>query len=194
MRKRWSTVFIAFVIIAILSGSILAQGKRVLMVIAHNGFRDEELARPKTLLEGAGYEVIIASSSLGEAKGMLGVKIKPHILLQDAKVADYEAVIFVGGIGAQQYWHDPMAHRLAQEAISQGKVLGAICIAPVILANAGVLQGKKATVWASEKRKLENRGAQYTGRMVEADGRIVTANGPQAAEAFGKEILRLLGR
>ncbi|MBW2039836.1 MAG: DJ-1/PfpI family protein [Deltaproteobacteria bacterium] len=194
MRKRWLFIFLIFILFAILTGGILAQGKRVLMVIAHNGFRDEELARPKALLEEAGYQVTIASSSLGEAKGMLGARAKPQILFKDVKVSDYEAVIFVGGIGAQEYWHDAAAHHLAQEAISQGKVLGAICIAPVILANAGVLQGKRATVWASEEGRLRKKGAKYTGKMVEVNGLIVTANGPKAAEAFGKEILRLMRR
>ncbi|UCC66012.1 MAG: DJ-1/PfpI family protein [Deltaproteobacteria bacterium] len=164
------------------------------MVIGHSGFRDEELARPKAILEEAGYQVSVASSSLKEAKGMLGARVKPQILLGDVKVADYEAVIFVGGIGAQEFWHDPVAHHLAQEAVSQGKILGATCIAPVILANAGVLRGKKATVWASEEAKLRKKGGQYTGKMVEVDGLIVTATGPRAAEAFEKEILRLLRR
>lgn len=119
---------------------------RVVMIIAHRNFRDEELQEPKTILEEEGIRVIIASSSKDTATGMLGAIVKPDILISEIKIEEYNAIIFVGGSGASQYWNDPSAHRIAQEALSQGKILGAICIAPVILANAGVLENRRATV------------------------------------------------
>jgi len=75
-----------------------------------------------------------------------------------------------------------------------GKVIGAICIAPVTLANAGLLKGRKATVWASEKARIETKGAIYTGADVQVDDNIVTANGPNAAKAFGEALLKLLAK
>ena len=97
----------------------------------------------------------------------------------------------MGGNGASEYWDDPLAHALAQEAVRLKKVLGAICIAPVTLAKAGVLKGVRATVWASEASQLKFSGAQYTGNPVETDGLIVTANGPAAAREFGQQIVNL---
>ncbi len=112
-----------------------AAGKgQVLMVIASRDFRDEEYARPREILESAGYTVIVASRSRETARGMLGMRVQPDLLLSEACAADYDAVVFVGGSGAQTYWDDPEAHRLAREAASGGKVVAAICIAPVILA------------------------------------------------------------
>ncbi|MFH1774816.1 MAG: DJ-1/PfpI family protein [Methanobacteriota archaeon] len=165
---------------------------KVLMIIASQRFRDEELLKPKKVLEEQGVEVTIASSSLETATGMLGAKVKPDILLRDARVEDYDAVIFVGGTGAQEYWNDSLAHSIARKAAESKKLLGAICIAPVTLANAGLLAGRKATVWSSEVGKIKSKGANYTGAGVEIDGKIITADGPGSAEKFGWAIANSL--
>lgn len=169
------------------------QGKSIVMIIAHRDFRDEEYKEPRRIFEAKGATVRVASSSLEVAKGMLGAEVKPDLLLKDIVVGDYDAIVFVGGSGAQEYWNDPVAHAIAQEAVAQGKVLAAICIAPATLAKAGVLQGKKATVFSSEAGTLKACGANYTGASVERDGLIITANGPQAATKFAEEIAKALG-
>ncbi|RKY75060.1 DJ-1 family protein [candidate division KSB1 bacterium] len=167
-------------------------GKRIVMVIAHQNFRDEEYREPRKLFEEAGAKVTVASSSLNIARGMLGMKVKPDALLDSIQVQNYDAVVFVGGMGATEYWENPKAHSLAQEAYEKGNVVGAICLAPVTLANAGLLAGKKATVFQSATDNLKAKGAIYTGRSVEVAGNIVTANGPAAAQAFAEAIAKLL--
>ncbi|MEM2928970.1 MAG: DJ-1/PfpI family protein [Nitrososphaerota archaeon] len=167
-------------------------GLKIVMIIAEKDFRDEELQKPKEILEKYGAKVVIASSTTNIATGMLGMKIKPDILLNEINIEEYNAIIFVGGSGASQYWNDPIAHSIAKEAIKKDKILCAICIAPVTLANAGILQGKKATVWPSEAEKIKNMGAIYTGASVEIDEKIITANGPAAAEEFGEAIAKAL--
>ena len=169
------------------------QGKSILMIIAHQNFRDEEYQEPRQIFEARGAKITVASSSLEVAKGALGAQVKPDLLLKDAAVGDYDAIVFVGGPGAQEYWDDPVAHVIAQEAVAEGKVLAAICIAPATLAKAGVLKGKKATVFSSEAGALKAGGANYTGASVERDGLIITANGPQAAAEFAEEIAKALG-
>ena len=169
-----------------------AQGKRVVMIIARSDYRDEELLAPRRILEAAGAEVVVAASSLQPAKGMLGATVAPDVLLADVDPEQYDAVIFVGGAGAQEYWENTRAHEIARATLEHGKILGAICIAPVTLANAGVLAGKRATVWASEAPRLKAKGAQYTGHPVEVDGGIVTADGPESAEEFGRAMLAAL--
>jgi len=169
------------------------QGKNVLMIIAHQDFRDEEYQEPRQLFEARGAKVTVASSSPEIAKGALGAQVKPDLLLKDVVVGDYDAIVFVGGPGAQEYWNDPVAHAVAQEAVAQSKVLAAICIAPTTLAKAGVLQGKKATVFSSEAEALKAGKANYTGASVERDGLIVTADGPKAATRFAEEIAKALG-
>jgi len=169
------------------------EGKKVLMIIAHRDFRDEEYERPRQILEARGAMVTVASSSLEVAKGMLGAKVKPDILLENVEVEDYDAIIFIGGVGATEYWDDPTAHAIARKAVERSKVLAAICIAPVTLAKAGVLEGRRATAFSSAVKELEAGGAACTGAEVERDGLLITATGPDAAAKFGEEIARTLG-
>ncbi len=166
--------------------------KTVVLIIAEKIFRDEEYQVPKDILSKTGVNVITASTTIGEAVGKLGLKVKPDILISQIDIDKLDALIFIGGGGAEQYFHDPLAHRLAKEAIEKEKILGAICIAPVILANAGLLRGKRATVFPSGSESLKKGGATYTGGEVEIDGRLITGCGPEAATKFGEELVKML--
>ena len=169
-----------------------AKGKKAVMIIAQNNFRDEELLKPKEILEKNGVAVTVASSSLKESTGMLGAKVKPDILFTTIKVSDFDAIVFVGGSGSMEYWDNPTAHKLATEANTAKKIIGAICIAPVTLAKAGLLKGKKATTYSSTINDIKACGAVYTGADVERDGNIVTAGGPVAAQKFGETLVKAL--
>jgi len=170
-----------------------AKPVKVLMIIAPDNFRDEELREPRRILQQHGATVVIASTARREYTGMKGMKVTPDLTLKQVNVADYGAIVFIGGVGAKTYWNHPTALQIAKDTVRLKKVLGAICIAPVILANAGVLKGKRATVWSSEAGRLRAKGAIYTGASVEVDGRIITGNGPEAAVKFGHALARTLG-
>ncbi len=161
---------------------------KVLFVIAPKDFRDEELLEPKELLDESNVETTIASKGVEAATGMLGAMVPVDIDYKDANPEDYDAIVFVGGTGAKIYFEDPIAHELARKA----KIKAAICIAPSILANAGLLKGKKATAYNSEQHNLEQQGVEFTGELVTVDNNIVTASGPAAAREFGEAILKLL--
>ena len=166
--------------------------KKVVMVIAQNEFRDDEFFPPKEILERSGIEVKVASTSLAQARGSLGGLYKPDLLLKDIKSGDFAAIIFIGGMGATQYLDDPLAHKLARDFLNSNKVVSAICIGPVILAKAGILKGKQATVIAPEADKIKEAGAIYTAKTVEKDGNIITANGPGAAKEFAEALVKVL--
>ncbi len=166
--------------------------KRAAMIIAPEKFRDEELFEPKEILEKAGISVTVVSTGLSPAKGVKGGIITPEARITDLNTDDYDALIFVGGGGSSVYWDNPVAHALSHDTVKKGKILAAICIAPVTLARAGVLRGRRATVWPSEAEQLSTAGAQYTARSVEKDGNIITGSGPTAAREFGEEIKRAL--
>jgi protease I len=167
-------------------------GKKVVMIIAEKDFRDEELFDTKEIIEKAGAEVTVASSSLKAAKGMLGGTQKPDILLKDVAAEKFDAVVFVGGTGASQYWEDDAALSLARTAAGSGRLVCAICIAPVTLANAGLLDGKKATVWKDQAGTIQRKGGKYTKARVETDGNIITADGPRSSKEFARAIVRAL--
>ena len=167
---------------------------KAVFVIAPGNFRDEELFHPKEALESKNISVQIASISKGIFAGKLGAKAEATLSLEDAKAENFDAIIFVGGPGASIYFNNSKAQALARDFYSKGKITSAICIAPSILANAGLLKGKKATCFPSEAQNLKAKGALYTGSPVETDGLIITADGPSSAKAFGKEIAKLLAK
>jgi protease I len=169
-------------------------GRRVLVVIASKNFRDEEYHVPRKMLEENGARVTVACSKLDPAKGMLGAVVKPDLLLKDAKAADYDAVVFVGGSGSPEYWNDATAHALAKAFHEKGKPTTAICLAPVTLAKAGLLKGRKATVWSDAQKELKAAGASLQTQGCVSDGNLITADGPQSAEAFGSALVKALAR
>ena len=168
--------------------------KKALLIIAPDKFRDEEYFHTKEELEATGVKVTTASSASGEITGMLGGKAKPDKSLNDIKVDEYDAIVFVGGVGASAYFNNSQALEIAKKADKKGKVLAAICIAPTILANAGVLKGKKATLWGDPAliENMKGKGGEYTGEPVTQDGKIITGEGPNVARNFGRAIAQTL--
>jgi protease I len=187
------TIMIALLLLLASSGAdAQIREKKILMIIPLRDFWCEELQKPRKIFEQSGLLVTVASSAMKEARSIFGVTVKPDIVLNQVKVDHYDAIVFVGGEGAIQYWDDPSVHRLIRGALKKGKVLGAMSVAPLTLANAKVLLGKKATVWPTLGNRLQWAGAIYTGEPVEIDGKIVTADRPGSAEEFAKAILRTI--
>jgi len=166
---------------------------RVLMVIAPEVFRDEEYAEPKSVLEAWGATVTTASLRSGTCTGKLGMTAEATLAIADAQPTEYDAVVFVGGGGAQAFFDDQDAHALARGAFENKRVVAAICIAPSVLAHAGLLEGVRATAFPSQHDDLIAHGALWSNSPVEVDGSIITANGPDAARAFGLAIAASLG-
>ena len=169
--------------------------KHVLFIVAVRGYQDIEYGTPKTMLEDAGYTVTTASAQTGQSSGKQGGITQATVALQDVNIQDYDAIVFVGGPGAVEYQQDTGAHRIISDSLEAEKILAAICIAPTILAYAGALQDKAATVWNGDGEQsavLENNGARFQDQPVVQDGAIITANGPDAAEAFAEAIIQQL--
>ena len=114
------------------------------------------------------------------------------ITLEQIKVADHDAIIFIGGPGSYDYFDNPLALQIAKDTKAQGKVLGGICAATAILAQAGVLKGVKATSFSGVSNILKEKGAHYSPSGYELDGKIITADGPAHATKFGQGIVKAL--
>ncbi len=173
--------------------------KKIALIIAFKDFRDEEYFIPLEIFRKVGFEITTVSTSLGTALGFYGAEAEVDVLIEDLNVKEFDAIVFVGGNGTVKHLDDPDFHNLAKETIKTGKILGAICFAPAIIAKAEVLAGKKATVWSSNTDRrtikiLKESGAEYIDNDVVVDGNIITANGPQAAEEFAKEIVKILDK
>ena len=111
------------------------------------------------------------------------------VALRDVDLEQYGRFCFIGGPGAETFKENAEVLQVIRDIAVSGKPLGAICIAPLALAAAGVLRGKKATVWdrgGVEAKELAAHGATFTGELVTRDGNIITGNGPGASQEFGR--------
>jgi protease I len=115
--------------------------------------------------------------------------------IDEVNAKDYDAIVIVGGIGSKEYlWDNTDLQELVKEFYNDGKVVSAICLSPVVLARAGVLKDKEATVYAAKEaiKELEKHGAIYVDEGVVVDGNVVTAKNPNHAKNFGLQIVKLL--
>ena len=164
----------------------------ILMIVPQRDFRDEEFIEPRHALESAGHRVIIASKGVGPCTGCRGSTVRASVALSEVRVDRIDGAVFVGGEGARALFDDPAAHRIAVELSRAGKLLGAICLAPVILARAGVLVGKRATAFPPELDLLSAKHALARHQDVIIDGKLVTASSPAYARAFGSALVQVL--
>ena len=173
------------------------QGLKVALVIAPEAFRDEELFVPKERFEQEGAETVVASTKVGEAVGMLGGKTMAQSTIRDLKSDEYAAVVVVGGMGSPEHlWGNKDLHQLLQSHVKSDKPVAAICLSGAALANAGILANKNATVWECPEslEALQKGKANYLNQAVVQDGKIITANGPEAAEEFATSIVNELSK
>jgi protease I len=166
--------------------------KSILLVLAHNNFRDEEYIQVRRSLENAGATVTTTSTVTHNAIGSQGLTLNPDLLIDDVNPADYDAVVFIGGTGASQYWHDVKAHEIASSLDSTGKVVAAISHAPIILAVAGLLADRRVTSHIAVYEKLQICGATFTGKKLEIDDNIITASGVNAVKEFSDALTKAI--
>ncbi|MBM3308936.1 MAG: DJ-1/PfpI family protein [Candidatus Altiarchaeales archaeon] len=168
---------------------------KALMVLAPKNFRDEEYRTPALKLERAGITVHVTGPTSGPYTGMLGKVVTPDLTLDQVKVDDYDAVVLVGGSGSKEYlWSNSKVISIVNEASKKNKTIAAICFSSVVLAKAGILKGKMATVSPSGEsiRLLQWNGAEYVKKGVVVDGKIVTAEGPANSEEFADAIISVM--
>ncbi len=166
--------------------------KRIAVVIAFEGFRDEELFVPYSGLSEE-FDVKVFSSKKGLATGKLGGTFMVNNVIEDIVPEDFDALILVGGPGGYSYLDNLTLKEIINNFYSSNRLVSAICMAPLLLAGAGILDGKKATVFHGDAEKIKmNKGVIYTAREVEVDGNIITADGALAAQSFTKNIREYL--
>ncbi|MDV2480452.1 DJ-1/PfpI/YhbO family deglycase/protease [Methanoculleus sp. Wushi-C6] len=168
---------------------------RLLLAIAPERFRDEELEVPKRAFEEAGIGVEIVSTTAGTCTGMLGGTAEAAMTFDDVDPGEYAGIVVVGGSGSEEHlWGCERLVALVREFFKQGKVVAAICLAPVVLARAGILAGRQATVYSSPAamEEMKKAGANILPIPVVADLQVVTANGPAAAAGFAETIITKL--
>ncbi|MEO0086518.1 MAG: DJ-1/PfpI family protein [candidate division WOR-3 bacterium] len=168
--------------------------KKLIFLIAPKDFRDEEFKIPYDYLKSAGIKITVVSQETTEAVGMLGMKVKPDISLENLNYKDYDGFVLIGGSGSVFYWNNRKVWEICQYFNERNKLLAGICLAPITIVKSGVLNEREATCF-KDKRALEefkNANVRYVDKDVVVDGNVITANGPEAAEKFAKAILEYL--
>ena len=156
--------------------------KRVLCLMA-DGVEELELVAPVDVLRRAGAEAVLAA--LGdnlEVVGRNGIKISADAALGDLDADSFDLLLIPGGAAVAALRKDGRPAHLARQFADAGKAVAAICAGPLVLEDAGLLEGKRFTAHFSASNELP--GAQ-TGERVIEDGLIITSRGAGTALEFG---------
>jgi len=173
--------------------------RKILIVIAPENFRDEELNEPLAVFDKNSIEYEIVSTEKGQARGMLGGYAYAEADLNEIlKIirsrkgdTDFSALMIVGGSGSPEYlWNNEELHEIIRIFNSNKQPIGAICLSPAALANAGILKGREAAVYHDRAavKILTKAEVKISNDPVVTDGYIITADGPKSAEEFGRRL------
>lgn len=179
-----------------LESSDLLKGKSCILVIAPENFRDEEFVITKnTLIENGAY-VEVASVRKGIIKGMLGLEVNVNKTISEFSPSDFDCVVVIGGSGASSLLEYPDVINFVGSAYKMNKTIAGICLGPMILAKAGVLNGKKATVFETDDslRIFNENNVTFLRKQVVVDGNIITSNNPKYAKEFADALVDLLSK
>jgi protease I len=170
-----------------------ASGKKVLILATH-GFEQAELEVPRDRLRAAGATVDVVSPEKGEIKGWnvkdWGHPVKVDKALDEVKADDYDAIVLPGGqINPDLLRVNDKALKLIKDFYNQKKVVAAVCHAPWLLIETGIIKGRKATSYKSIKTDVINAGGQWEDAKVVADQGVITSRNPGDLEAFSAKII-----
>jgi protease I len=169
--------------------------KTIALVIAHTGFQPVEYAVTKKILTSEGYTVLTVSNKPGTATASIpAITTKIDLPLNTLQINSFDGLFIIGGPGCLENLDTPEMHEIVRQFHEAEKPLGAICIAPRILAHANVLTGLRATGWDSDHQLatlFKEYGINYVRETCVVDGNIITATDPQATQEFAENIITL---
>ena len=172
--------------------------KRV-MILATDGFEQSELFKPKANLEEAGIETEVVSLEEGSIRGWdqkdWGESVAVDKTVDAIENCDgYDALLLPGGqMNPDILRMNERAVAIVREFALADKPIAAICHAPWLLAEAGLIDGKTVTSWPSIRTDLKNAGANVVDQEVATDGKFITSRNPDDIPAFSKALIDMLG-
>lgn len=165
---------------------------RILVPLAP-GCEELEAVTVIDLLRRARLEVISAGLEAGPVTASRGTRLLPDLTLDDALRQDYDMVALPGGLpGADHLDRDPRIRTVLARTVERGGYIAAICAAPKVLVNAGILSGRRATSFPGALEGLRVDDVTLSEEPVVVDGRIVTSRGPGTAIDFALTLIELL--
>lgn len=165
---------------------------RVLLILPDTQYSDRAYQAVRETLETEGVALVTASRSGGPTTSAQGTSASVGARLADLDGGAFDAIIIFGGVGAPSLWHDQDAIRLLKQASGHAKAVGAMDAAVVTLANAGLLQRRRATAPTAGRRLVTVKGGTVLDEEVVVDGPIVTSRSEAAARHFANAVVGLL--
>ena len=161
------------------------------VVLLADGFEEVEAMAIVDVLRRAQIEGTIAGLHAGPLVSARKVQVLPDTIIDTIKADDFDMIVLPGGQpGSDNLNADQRVNTLVRSFSDKGKLTGAICAAPIVLASAGVLEGKRATSYPSYRDRMG--AAVYEEKNVVEDGNILTSRGPGTALCFGLALVRKL--
>jgi protease I len=165
-----------------------------ILIMSTNGFEQSELEYPLEYLKQAGATVHVATPDGKPIKGWdngdWGASVEADLKISDVKVDDYIALVLPGGqINPDILRVDKQAVQLVRDFVTGDKIVAAICHAPWLLIEAGVIKGRAATSYHSIRTDMENAGAKWEDSEIAIDNGIITSRSPEDLEAFVSKII-----
>src|SRR5512135_2734463 len=166
---------------------------RVAVILA-DGFEEVEAMAVIDVLRRAEIDTVIASLHDGNVTSARQVKVIPDTVIDSVRADDFDMIVLpVGQPGSDNLNADARVPKLIRQFSLKGKITAAICAAPYVLANAGVLAGKRVTSYPTYKDRLG--GGVYEEKSVVVDGNVLTSRGAGTALNFGLAIVeKIVGR
>lgn len=163
-------------------------------ILATNGFEQSELEVPRDRLKAAGATVDVVSIEAGEIKGWnkkdWGTPVKVDKTLDQVSADDYDAIVLPGGqINPDLLRVNDKALKFIKTMFNQKKIVAAVCHAPWLLIETGIIKGRKVTSYKSIKTDVINAGGKWEDREVVVDDGVVTSRNPGDLEAFSSKII-----
>ena len=165
---------------------------RVLIPLAQ-GCDELEAVTVIDLLRRAGVEVVTAGLEEGLVKCSRGTVLMPDRVLDDVLADDFDMIVLPGGQpGADHLDADPRIHQLLRDMAEQGRYTAAICAAPKVLGNAGLLDGRTATSYPGALAGADFGQTALSEQAVVRDGTVITSRGPGTAMDFALSLIEIL--
>ncbi len=163
------------------------------LVFLATGFEEIETITIVDVLRRAGIDVTVAGLTFNVIEGAHEIKMVPDKSIDDVKVENFNAVVVPGGSpGYKNLREDPRVINIIEEAFKSDKIVAAICAAPAVLSDAGILNGKSCTIYPGMEDELKKGGGIPKQDIVVVDGNIITSRGPATALPFSLKIAEKL--